>query len=153
MNELIGKGKTIIILGGSHDLTLAQSQSYASRKKLIEVTCVDALIDINIDSTLKSENFLMELLTDEPNFISHYNFISGFQSFYVHPRMLETMDKLRFDCFRVGRVKEVREKRWNLLRNSNMLSFDVCAIAHAYALLNFFIAQRTLRRRSLVPYW
>ncbi len=69
MNELIGLGKTIIILGGSHDLTLAQYQSYASRKKLIEVTCVDALIDINIDSTLKSENFLMEMLTDEPNFI------------------------------------------------------------------------------------
>ncbi len=106
MNELIGLGKTVIILGGSHDLTLAQYQSYVSRKKLIEVTCVDALIDINIDSTLKSENFLMELLTDEPNFIHHYNHI-GFQSFFVHPRMLETMDKLRFDCFRVGKVKEI----------------------------------------------
>jgi len=136
MNELIGLGKTIIILGGSHDLTLAQYQSYASRKKLIEVTCVDALIDINIDSTLTRDNFLMELLTDEPNFISHYNHI-GFQSFYVHPRMLETMDKLRFDCFRVGKVKEVIEEMEPVLRNSNMLSFDVCAIAHAYAPSNF----------------
>jgi formiminoglutamase len=136
MNELIGLGKTIIILGGSHDLTLAQYQSYASRKKLIEVTCVDALIDINIDSTLKSENFLMELLTDEPNYISHYNHIA-FQSFYVHPRMLETMDKLRFDCFRVGKVKEVIEEMEPVLRNSNMLSFDVSAIAHAYAPSNF----------------
>jgi formiminoglutamase len=105
MNELIGLGKTVIILGGSHDLTLAQYQSYVSRKKLIELTCVDALIDIQLDSTLKSENFLMELLTDEPNFIHHYNHI-GFQSYHVHPRMLETMDKLRFDCFRVGKVRE-----------------------------------------------
>src|ERR1700722_3437703 len=51
MNELIGLGKTIIILGGSHDLARPEYQSWASRKKLIEVTCVDALIDINIDST------------------------------------------------------------------------------------------------------
>jgi len=136
MNELIGLGKTVIILGGSHDLTLAQYQSYVSRKKLIELTCVDALIDIHIDSTLKSDNFLMELLTDEPNFIHHYNHIA-FQSFYVHPRMLETMDKLRFDCYRVGRVKEIIDEMEPVLRNSNMLSFDVCAIAHAYAPSNF----------------
>ncbi|MDP9040816.1 MAG: formimidoylglutamase [Bacteroidota bacterium] len=132
ISELIGLGKTVIILGGSHDLTLAQYQSYVSRKKLIEVACVDALIDIDIDSSLKSENFLMELLTDEPNFIHHYNHI-GFQSYYVHPRMLETMDKLRFDCFRVGKVKEIIDEMEPVLRNSNMLSFDICAIAHAYA--------------------
>ena len=135
MNELISLGKTVIILGGSHDLTLAQYQSYVSRKKLIEVACVDALIDIHIDSSLKSESFLMELLTDEPNFIHHYNHI-GFQSFYVHPRMLETMDKLRFDCFRVGRVKEIIDEMEPVLRNSNMLSFDICSIAHAYAPAN-----------------
>jgi arginase family enzyme len=132
MNELINLGKTVIILGGSHDLTLAQYQSYVNRKKLIEVACVDALVDINIESTLKSENFLMEMLTDEPNFIHHYNHI-GFQSYHVHPRMLETMDKLRFDCFRVGKVREFIDEMEPVLRNSNMLSFDVCAIANAYA--------------------
>jgi formiminoglutamase len=132
MNELINLGKTVIILGGSHDLTLAQYQSYVNRKKLIEVACVDALVDINIESSLKSENFLMEMLTDEPNFIHHYNHIA-FQSYYVHPRMLETMDKLRFDCFRVGKVREFIDEMEPVLRNSNMLSFDICAIAHAYA--------------------
>ena len=132
MNELVNLGKTVIILGGSHDLTLAQYQSYVNRKKLIEVACVDALVDINIESSLKSENFLMEMLTDEPNFIHHYNHI-GFQSYYVHPRMLETMDKLRFDCFRVGKVREFIDEMEPVLRNSNMLSFDICAIAHAYA--------------------
>jgi len=132
MNELINLGKTVIILGGSHDLTLAQYHSYVNRKKLIEVACVDALVDINIESSLKSENFLMEMLTDEPNFIHHYNHI-GFQSYYVHPRMLETMDKLRFDCFRVGKVREFIDEMEPVLRNSNMLSFDICAIAHAYA--------------------
>ncbi|HTQ65256.1 MAG TPA: formimidoylglutamase [Puia sp.] len=133
--ELIGIGKTVVILGGSHDLTLSQYNSYAVKKKIIEVTCVDALIDINIDSAFKNENFLMEMLTDEPNYIHHYNHI-GFQSYYVHPNMLETMDKLRFDCFRVGNVKENIDEMEPVIRNTNLFSFDISAISNAYAPAN-----------------
>ena len=67
---------------------------------IIEATCIDSLINL-AHSLVKNENFLMEMLTGEPNFIRHYNHIA-FQSYFVHPNMLETMDKLRFDCFRVG---------------------------------------------------
>ncbi|HTQ27311.1 MAG TPA: formimidoylglutamase [Puia sp.] len=135
VTELTGIGKTVVILGGSHDLTLAQYNTYVARKKIIEVTSVDALLDLNIDSPNRSDNFLMEMLTDEPNYIRHYNHI-GFQSYYVHPNMLETMDKLRFDCFRVGSVKENIDEMEPVIRNSNLFSFDICSIANAYAPAN-----------------
>ncbi len=135
VQELVNDGKTVIILGGSHDLTLAQYQAYGENKRLIEASCVDALIDLNIDSPFRHENFLMEMLTGEPNYIRHYNHI-GFQSYYVHPRMLETMDKLRFDCFRVGHVKESIDEMEPVIRNSNFFSFDIAAIAKAYAPAN-----------------
>lgn len=135
VNELTGAGKLVIILGGSHDLTLAQYQAYAHNKKLIEASCVDALIDLNIDSPFRHENFLMEMLTGDPNYVRHYNHI-GFQSYYVHPRMLETMDKLRFDCYRVGHVKESIDEMEPVLRSSNFLSFDVAAMAQAFAPAN-----------------
>ena len=132
ISELSNIDKTVVILGGSHDLMLAQYYTYADRKKVVETVCVDALIDLNIDSSHKSDHFLMEMLTSEPNYIKHYNHIA-FQSFYVHPGMLETMDKLRFDCFRLGRVKENIEEMEPVIRNSNLLSFDISAIANAYA--------------------
>lgn len=132
LNELTASGKTVIILGGSHDLTLAQYGAYVERKKIIEAVCVDALIDLNLDSQNRSENFLMEMLTGEPNYLRHYNHI-GFQSYYVHPRMLETMDKLRFDCFRLGNVKESIEEMEPVIRNCQLFSFDISAIAHAFA--------------------
>src|ERR1700716_1100373 len=50
VHELINEGKTVIILGGSHDLTLAQYGAYADNQKAIEACGVDALIDLNIDS-------------------------------------------------------------------------------------------------------
>ncbi len=132
ISELTGIGKTVIIIGGSHDLTLAQYYANADKKKIIEATSVDALIDIDIESLNRGENFLMEMLTGEPNYMRHYNHI-GFQSYYVHPHMLETMDKLRFDCFRVGSVKENIEEMEPVIRNSNIFSFDICALANSAA--------------------
>ena len=82
----------------------------------------------------------MDLLTGEPNFIRHYNHIA-FQSYYVHPRMLETMDKLHFDCYRVGSVKENIDEMEPVIRNSNLFSFDISAIANCCvigtAIINF----------------
>ena len=133
--ELTAIGKTVVILGGSHDLTLAQYHCYTNRKQVIEATCVDSLIDLSMESMNRADNFLMEMLTGEPNFIKHYNHI-GFQSYYVHPHMLETMDKLRFDCFRVGHVKENMDEMEPVIRNSQLFSFDIAAIANAYAPCN-----------------
>ena len=128
--ELIRMQKTVIILGGHHDYTLAQYAAYKELKQLIEVTVVDAFIDLKGDSAARDENFLMEILTGEPNFVKHYNHI-GFQSYYVHPRMLETMDKLRFDCYRLGVVKEKMEEMEPVLRNTNLLSIDLSAIKYS----------------------
>jgi formiminoglutamase len=93
------------------------------------------LIDLNLDSDFRCDNFLMEMLTGEPNFVRHYNHI-GFQSYYIHPRVLETIDKLRFDCYRVGNVKENIEEMEPVLRNSHLFSFDISALAYTYAPAN-----------------
>jgi len=133
--ELFRKNKTVLILGGSHDITLAQYQAYIELNQQVEATCVDAMIDLRGESPIRSENFLMEMLTGEPNMVKHYNHI-GFQSYFVHPRMLETMDKLRFDCFRVGTVTQNIEEIEPVFRNSHLLSFDINAIKHSDAPAN-----------------
>jgi arginase family enzyme len=130
--EILRKKKTVIILGGSHDITLAQYYAYKEIDHICEATCIDAMIDLKSESNVRSENFLLDMLTSEPNFVKHYNHI-GFQSYYVHPRMLETMDKLRFDCFRVGLVNEKIEEMEPVIRNTNLLSLDVSAIKYSDA--------------------
>ncbi|MEP7257291.1 MAG: formimidoylglutamase [Flavitalea sp.] len=132
VREITAIGKTALIIGGSHDLTLAQYYAFADQNRIIEAACVDALMDLNMQSPKKSDHFLMEMLTGEPNFIRHYNHI-GFQSYFVHPHMLETLDKLRFDCFRVGKVRENMEEMEPVIRNADLFSFDISAIAHSFA--------------------
>ena len=128
--ELLRMNKTVVILGGSHDITLAQYFAYKELQQVIEATCIDATINLKGENPLRSENFLLEMLTGEPNLIKHYNHI-GFQSYFVHPRMLETMDKLRFDCYRVGAARENLEEMEPVIRNTHLLSFDISAIKHS----------------------
>ena len=135
LREITAIGKTAVVLGGSNDLTLAQYYTYADKKHIVEATGVDALIDLDIHSQHRADNFLMEMLTHEPNYIHHYNHI-GFQSYYVHPHMLETMDKLRFDCYRLGSVKDNIEEMEPVIRNSHLFTFDISAIANAFAPAN-----------------
>ncbi len=132
LKELFQLHKTVVIIGGSHDNTLAQYFAYKDLNKIIDATIVDATIDLRSESTLRSENFLMEMLTGEPNMVRHYNHIA-FQSYFVHPRMLETMDKLRFDCFRVGTVKEDLDEMEPVIRNCDLFSFDIAAIKNSDA--------------------
>lgn len=123
IEELLRAKKKVLILGGSHDNTMAQYMAHKGLEQTIEATVMDAKIDLIASDPLPSGNFLMEMLTSEPNIVRHYNHI-GFQSYFVHPQILEVIDKLRFDCYRVGMAKADIEAMEPVLRNSDLVSFD-----------------------------
>ena len=135
ISELILQNKKVIIIGGGHDLTLAQYHSYTSIPTLVNAVVVDAKIDLDLEARLPSDHFLEELFTGLPNHLNHYAHI-GFQSYFMHPHMLETIDKLRFDCFRLGKVRESIEEMEPVIRDSHLMSFDTSAIQNAQAPAN-----------------
>lgn len=65
IRELTDAGKRVLIIGGSHDLTLAQYHAYAGRQQLIEAVCIDAKIDLDMEALPQADHFLMEMLTGE----------------------------------------------------------------------------------------
>jgi formiminoglutamase len=130
MSELLLANKKIIFLGGSHDVTLGLYYAYQKNQTQIEVTAIDAKINLSLDTPLRSDNFLVEMLTSENNYVKHYNHL-GFQSYFVHPQMMVTLDKLRFDCHRVGKVRQHIASYEPVIRNSNMVSIDIAALQNA----------------------
>lgn len=135
VGELIQMGKKVLILGGSHDITTPQYQAYGSLNKIIDAVSVDARINLDMDSLEPADQFLVDMFTGIPNHLKHYTHIA-FQSYYMHPHMLETINKLGFDFYRVGRVKEAIEEMEPAIRNSELFSFDIEAIQYAHALAN-----------------
>ncbi|MBL7720215.1 MAG: formimidoylglutamase [Flavipsychrobacter sp.] len=135
LSELHGAGKMVIVLGGSHDLTMQQYEPFAKAQQMVHISVADMLIDLDEAEAMNSRSFLMDMITTQPNFVAHYSHM-GFQSYYAHPRMIETLDKLRFDFFRLGRVREHIEDMEPVLRNSNLFSFDLSCVKFADAPIN-----------------
>ena len=132
LQEIHQAGKIAIVLGGSHDLTLQQYEVFKKAEKLVVASVADMLIDLHEAEGVTSSGYLMDMLTGTPNYIAHYNHLA-FQSYYAHSRRLETLDKLRFDFFRLGKVREQLEDMEPVLRTSHMFSFDMSAIRYADA--------------------
>jgi arginase family enzyme len=124
LQELQDAGKVVIVLGGSHDLTMQQYEAYKKRSQVINAVIADAFVDLDETEVPTDRSFLLEMLTSQPNFVRHYTHL-GFQSYYVHPHMLETLDKLRFDFIRVGRLREHIEEAEPALRAADLFSFDL----------------------------
>lgn len=132
VSELLLMGKKVLILGGSHDITTPQYNAYSSLNKIIDAVIVDARINLDMDSLEPADMFLVDLFTGIPNHLKHYTHLA-FQSYFMHPDMLDTINKLGFDCYRVGRVKEAIEEMEPAIRNSELFSFDIEAIQYAHA--------------------
>lgn len=122
------QGKVAILLGGSQDLTLQQYEVFRAAEQAIDAAVVDSHIDLEEGEGVDpAKGFLMDMLTVEPNFVRNYSHI-GFQSYYVNPKMLETLDKLRFDFYRLGTVRDKMEEMEPVLRKCNLLSIDLSAL-------------------------
>lgn len=127
LQEVEAAGKIAVVIGGTHDLTLQQYEVFKKAQKTINAAVIDMMIDLEETEGISDTGFLMDMLTEQPNFVRHFSHL-GFQSYYVNPNMLETLDKLRFDCFRLGRVRENIEEMEPVLRHCDLLSIDMNAI-------------------------
>lgn len=135
LHELQLAGKIVIVIGGSQDLTLQQYEAFKRSEQMITASVADMLIDLDETEEITEHSYLMNMLTSQPNYVGHYSHI-GFQSYYAHPRMLETLDKLRFDFYRLGKVREHIEDMEPVLRISNLFSFDIAAVRYSDAPVN-----------------
>jgi len=130
VGELLDKNIVPILIGGSHDLTYGQYQGYRSREHLVNLVNVDERIDLGeVDEKqeMDASNFLLSILVEQPNFLFNYSQI-GYQTYFVEPKAIETLDQLSFDCYRLGEVRHNIEDIEPIVRDADLLSVDMSAI-------------------------
>lgn len=117
-----------LIIGGTHNLSVGQYHAYQKFDKLTTVLNIDASIDMKAESEHTQHNaFLNKILLYEPNYL--FNFILlGYQTYVTDPELLNVFEKLHFEHYRLGALRENFEDVEPVVRQSNMVSFDVGAI-------------------------
>ncbi len=115
-----------IFIGGSHDLDIGQFKSYQHMNKLVSLLTVDAKMDME-DKGIAQEIHSQDIILHEPNYMFNYCHL-GYQSFLTDPELVTTLEKLYFDHIRLGQLRDSFKETEPLIRNADLLSFDICAI-------------------------
>jgi formiminoglutamase len=122
-----------VIIGGSQDLTFAQFRGYEKLEQTINIVNIDATFDIGgADDALNNQTFLGKIILHQPNYLFNYSNI-GYQTYLVPPASLNMMNKLYFDTYRLGQIRDNIAEAEPIIRHADMMSFDMSALKHSDA--------------------
>jgi arginase family enzyme len=131
--ELISNNILPVIIGGGQDLSFANYRAYENLGQIINIVSVDPMFDLGkTEDELDSRSFLSSIILHQPNYLFNYANI-GYQSYFIDQDALKLMKNLFFDTYRIGIVRESLEEVEPIVRNADMLSFDVSAIRYSDA--------------------
>ncbi len=135
MEHLIKKNIVPIIIGGSHDLTYAQYLGYQNLDRKINLLVIDSHLDVDdveAEDEPYSNSYLNKIFTHDSDYL--FNFCNlGYQTYFVDQKMLSILEKLYFDAHRLGEFSDDISKAEPLIRDADMLSFDISSIRSSEA--------------------
>lgn len=117
-----------LVMGGTHDFDVSLYSAYEDMEKLVSILNVDALIDLGHDD-IKGPNakHVHDILTYEPNFLFNFSQI-GYQTYLIDSDSLAIMEELYFETYRVGKLRGDIFEAEPIIRDADILSFDITAI-------------------------
>nr|WP_294791243.1 formimidoylglutamase [uncultured Mucilaginibacter sp.] len=140
VNELIKKDILPVIIGGGQDLTYAQYLAYETLEQKVDLVVIDPRFDLDDDDypetiATTSASYLQKIFLHEPNFLFNYSNL-GYQTYYTSQDSLRVMEKLYFDTHRLGELSGQVAVTEPIIRNANMISFDMGSIRSSDAMGN-----------------
>ena len=128
-----------VIIGGGQDLTYAQYLAYEELEQKVDLVVVDNKFDLDEDDeegiAARSDTYLNKIFLHQPNYLFNFSNL-GYQTYFVNQESLKVMSKLYFDVHRLGEFSEDITLTEPVLRNANMISFDISAIRSSDAIAN-----------------
>lgn len=133
LEDLLKQNVLPIIIGGSQDLTYANFLAYKNLEQTVNLVAIDSKFDLSeADEDINSNNFLTKIILHQPNYLFNYSNI-GYQSYFVDKEQVDLISKLYFDSYRLGQVQKNIEDVEPIVRNADILSFDISAIRQSEA--------------------
>ncbi|RLD81086.1 MAG: arginase [Bacteroidetes bacterium] len=131
--ELISMSVIPIIIGGSQDLTYGNFLAYQKTVDKVNLVSIDPKFDIGfLTDDFDSSSYLGQIILHSgENLFNHTNL--GYQAYYLNKEEKDLMNKLNFDSFRLGKVRENIKESEPILRDADILSIDISAVKQAEA--------------------
>lgn len=132
LSMLIAENILPIVIGGGQDMDLGQYMAYENEEKLVSILNVDSRLDLEEgDVTEPTNGHIHKIFMHEPNYLFNYNQL-GYQGYLVNPNALKVLEQLNFKAIRLGEVRDDLAKVEPIIREADMLTFDISAIQNQY---------------------
>ncbi len=127
VSSLVKKNITVVLIGGSQDITYANYRAYDSLEQTINLSVIDNRFDLGtIEEDLNSNSYLSKIIMEEPNNLFNYSNI-GYQTYFNDQEEINLLQSLYFDTFRLGAVRPI-ELIEPILRDADIVSVDIGAV-------------------------
>lgn len=134
---LVRQGVIPLIIGGSQDITYANYRGYDDLEQTVNLVSIDSRFDIgSSEEDILSRSFLSKIIMEEPNNLFNYSSI-GYQTYFNSQEEIQLIDKLFFDAYRLGEIKDITLVE-PVLRDADIVSFDIGSIRQSDAPGNIY---------------
>jgi arginase family enzyme len=117
-----------IVIGGNNDNSIGIYKGYEQIGQIINILNIDSRIDIkDLEKEAKNDNYLSHIFCSDPNYLFNYTHLA-YQSYFVEPNVLQLLQDIRFEAYRLGEIQSKIEDAESLIRNCDMLIADINAI-------------------------
>lgn len=118
----------VVIVGADQLLTLGTIRGYKEFENNINLINIDSKLDISSSpDSMEESNYLDKVIeNDLANIYSIVNL--GYQSYFVDSKQLKRLNELYFEQHRLGEVRSNIENMEPVLRDADLVSFDISAV-------------------------
>jgi len=128
---LLKKQLSVIVIGGSQDLTYGITKSLDQYNKTYNLSVIDSIIDSSlIDQEVDNENYLTKIIGNKFSFLNNLS-IFGIQTYYNHPEKFNIADKLFIDYYKLGQIQDHILETEPEIRIADVVSIDINAIKNS----------------------
>ena len=132
---LLKKNILPIIIGGGQDITYANYRAYDNLEQTVNLVTVDSRFDLgSLEEELTSKSYVSRIVMEEPNNLFNFSNI-GYQTYFNSQEEIELLDKLYFDAYRLGEVKDITLVE-PIMRDADIVSIDLGSIRQSEAPAN-----------------
>ncbi len=131
--QLLKKQIIPIIIGGGQDLTYGLYRAYDRMEQTVNMAAIDCKFDLGRqDETLNAHNFLSHIILKKPYLLFNFSNL-GYQTYFANQEEIDLMERMFFDIHRLGSFKNNIAEAEPILRDTDVVSFDISAIRAADA--------------------
>jgi formiminoglutamase len=131
--ELMDRGMTVLLLGGSQDLSRGVFLALEKKEGLHQVLTIDSMLDFNQKKeSVNSLNYLNQIM--DPSVKERFSFTNlGHQAYFVTEKQLHQLDKSYLESIRLGDARHRIQDTEPLIRDSEFISVDLGSVRQSDA--------------------